>query len=145
MITKIMAQESKSILDYVSLVLAAIVVTIMALGFLWLLDKSNILAYALALLALVCWAVAAPVAAPWLIKNEVSWVLYLAWGSYVLLLAYVVGHRLPFPGFVGYINSHNQLVLGIIVGFSAVVHTYLMSKRRKKKGVSSKNAPTIAV
>ena len=136
-----MAHESKSVLDYVLLVVVAVVAVVLVMLFLLLMGKSGVLAYSLALLALIVWPAVAPVAARRLIKEKVYWVLFHAWGTYVLVLAYVIGHRLPFPGVVGYINGHYMILLGVSYGLSVGAHNYLEGKRRKISRKPRQHAP----
>lgn len=107
-----MANESKSALDYVLLVVIAVIIVLLMVSFFLILPKSSGLAYSLALLALIVWPAVAPLAARRLIKEKVYWGLFHAWGIYVLLLAYVI-------------------FMGISYAISVGAHNYLKGKHRK--------------
>jgi hypothetical protein len=128
--------ETKPVGDRVALWLTAAVVSGLYLAFLTLMGRSSVLVYSFALLALVAWPAVAPFAVRRLMKEQAYWPMFFSWGFYVLVLSYVIGHRLPFPRVVGYVNSHSWVLMGTFFALSVEAHHYLTGKRRKVRNSS---------
>ena len=138
---RIMEHESKSLLDHVSLLLAAVAV----IAFVVLLIQFSVIAYSFALLALIAWTMAAPYAVRQLIKLRAYSIVFNSWGIYVLVMAYVISHPLPYPHVVGYINSHTPLLLGISYVLSAMAQNYILENRRKARRKSRQKTPVAPI
>ena len=97
--------------DRIKLVLVALVAFGLMFALLSFLDRFGGITYILALITLLGW----PFAALWLVRRGGARLSIFAYGIYILLLTYIVGHSLPVRGVSGWLGDFGHIIMGASV------------------------------